>query len=65
MWSRNAARSSTVWPLRIAVTIGAVVGTVAGARVLKRIAQPVFRRVIAVLLFVLCIYMIRAGGKQD
>jgi uncharacterized membrane protein YfcA len=32
---------------------------------LKRIPQTLFRRVIAILLFVLGVYMILAGGKQD
>ncbi len=54
-----------VWPLLVAATIGVVLGTVMGAQVLKRIAQPVFRRAIAVLLLALGVYMILAGGKQD
>jgi uncharacterized membrane protein YfcA len=54
-----------VWPLLAVSTVGVVVGTAAGARVLKRIPPSVFRRVIAVLLFALGIYMILVGGEQD
>ena len=54
-----------IWPLLIAATIGVVLGTVLGTPMLKRISQPVFRRVIAVLLSVLGTYMIVTGGKQD
>jgi len=54
-----------VWPLLVAATAGVVVGTALGARVLKRIPQTIFRRLIAVLLFALGIYMTFAGGKQD
>jgi len=54
-----------VWPLLVAATTGVVVGTALGSRVLKRIPQTIFRRLIALLLFALGIYMIFAGGKQD
>ena len=49
----------------VAATAGVLVGTALGARVLKRIPQTIFRRLIAVLLFALGVYMIFAGGKQD
>ena len=52
-----------VWPLLVAATAGVVVGTALGARVLERIPQRTFRRLIAVLLFALGIFMIFAGGK--
>lgn len=54
-----------VWPLLAIATIGVVIGTAVGSRVLKRIPQTVFRRVIAVLLLGLGVYMIGAGGKED
>lgn len=54
-----------VWPLLVAATAGVVVGTALGARVLKSIPRTIFRRLIALLLFALGIYMIFAGGKQD
>jgi hypothetical protein len=53
-----------IWPVLIAATAGVVVGTAAGARLLRRLPQRVFRRSIAVLLFALGIYMILAGGNE-
>lgn len=38
------------WPLILALTGGVVVGTVLGAPVLRRVPEPLFRRVLAVLL---------------
>jgi uncharacterized membrane protein YfcA len=54
-----------VWPLLVASTFGVVVGTAVGAGILKRIPQPIFRRIIAVLLLALGIYMILMGGTHD
>jgi hypothetical protein len=53
-----------IWPVLIAATAGVVVGTAAGARLLRRMPQRAFRRSIAVLLFALGIYMILAGGNE-
>lgn len=50
------------WPDLVVATIGVVVGTALGTRVLGRIPERVFRRVIAVCLLGLGIYMIAAGG---
>jgi hypothetical protein len=51
-----------VWPLLLAATVGVVIGTAAGARLLQRISQRIFRRSIDVLLCALGIYMVLAGG---
>jgi uncharacterized protein len=50
-----------IWPLVLTATLGVVVGTALGARVLGRLPQQVFRRVIAVLLIALGLYMALAG----
>jgi hypothetical protein len=50
------------WPLVLAATIGVCIGTVIGSRVLPRIERTTFRRIVAVLLFALGIYMLAAGG---
>jgi uncharacterized membrane protein YfcA len=52
-----------VWPLVLTATAGVVVGTALGTRVLGRLPQRAFRRVLAVLLIALGGYMIVAGGK--
>jgi uncharacterized membrane protein YfcA len=58
-WREIAA----IWPLLAIATLGVVIGTALGTRVLDRIPQRAFRRVIAVLLFVLGVYMALAGGS--
>lgn len=50
-----------IWPLVLTATLGVVVGTALGARVLGRLPQQLFRRVIAVLLIALGLYMAIAG----
>lgn len=52
-----------VWPLVVIATVSVVVGTALGTRVLGQLPQRVFRRVIAVLLLVLGMYMATAGGR--
>jgi uncharacterized protein len=57
---RDIAR---IWPLLVITTLGVVVGTVIGTRLLSRFPQHIFRRVIAVLLLALGIYMLVAGNR--
>ena len=44
------------WPLIVALSIGAVVGTFLGGRALRRMSDAVFRRVVGVLLLALGAY---------
>ncbi len=55
---RNMVR---VWPLVLTAAAAAVVGTALGTRVLGRLPQEHFRRVIAVLLILAGLYMAVAG----
>ena len=48
------------WPLIISASIGVCVGTAIGSRLLARIPRSMFRRIVAVLLFALGIYMLAA-----
>jgi uncharacterized membrane protein YfcA len=50
-----------VWPLVLVATAAVVAGTALGTRVLGRLQQATFRRVIGVLLVTLGIYMAVAG----
>jgi len=50
-----------IWPLVVTATAGVVIGTLLGTRMLGRIPQQAFRRVIAVLLVALGLYMAIAG----
>jgi len=54
---------AAVWPLVLTATAGVVIGTAFGARVLGRIPERTFRRIVAVLLLLLGIYMTLAGGR--
>jgi uncharacterized membrane protein YfcA len=50
-----------VWPFVLTATLGAVVGTALGTRVLGRLPQSLFRRIVAVLLLLLGIAMLAVG----
>src|SRR5438128_3350700 len=45
-----------LWPLIVLLAIGAVIGTLAGGWVLRRMPEPIFRRVVGVLLLALGAY---------
>lgn len=51
----------SIWPLVTVATLGAVLGTAIGVRVLGRIPPVAFRRVLALLLLALGVYMIAVG----
>lgn len=42
-----------LWPLLLSATAGAVLGTIAGSRVLKRIPEPLYRSVVSALILAL------------
>jgi uncharacterized protein len=52
---------AALWPFVFVATIGVVIGTTFGTRLLGRVPQPVFRRVVAGLLVALGLYMIVAA----
>jgi uncharacterized protein len=54
---------SQLWPTIAVAAAGVVAGTVAGARLLRRIPETVFRRLVAVMLLALGIWMLAAGGR--
>ena len=49
------------WPLLVLTVVGVVAGTLAGERVLSRIPEPIFRRVVAALIIALGVYMVSRG----
>ena len=51
-----------IWILVLTATLGALIGTLFGERLLKRIPEDRFRQVVAVLLLLLGAYMITKGG---
>ena len=54
---------SALWPLLLTATLGVVLGTALGTRVLGRLPQRAFRRIVALLLIGLGGYMLLAGGR--
>jgi uncharacterized membrane protein YfcA len=58
-WQEIAA----IWPLVLIATVGVVIGTATGTRILGRVPERIFRRVLAVLLLVLGLYMAITGGE--
>jgi len=59
VYAVTAGRDLAVaWPLILIATIGVVVGTLAGSRLLHRIPERTFRRVVAVLLLALAAWLL-------
>ena len=53
---------ASIWTLVLIATIGTIVGTIFGERLLRLIPGPLFRRVVAILVLALGIYMMFFGG---
>jgi uncharacterized protein len=58
----NGPAVAAAWPIVLAMTLGVIVGTLGGSRVLGRIPEAVFRRAVGSLLVVLGAYMALAGS---
>jgi uncharacterized membrane protein YfcA len=50
-----------IWPLVATATVAAMIGTAVGTRILGRVREQAFRRIVAVLLIILGTYMSVAG----
>jgi uncharacterized membrane protein YfcA len=62
----EGARLTPLSPIIVVASIGAVIGTIAGARILKRIPAPRFRTLVGALVLTLGVYMFwRAWGGLD
>jgi uncharacterized membrane protein YfcA len=53
-----------LWPAVLAMSLAVVGGTIAGARLLQNIPQRAFRRIVAVLLIALGVYMLTLGAGR-
>jgi uncharacterized protein len=51
------------WPLVLAGTIGVIVGTAFGTKLLRWLSERTFRRIVAVLLLALGVYMLVRGAR--
>jgi uncharacterized protein len=52
-----------IWPVLLLTIIGVVLGTLAGERMLKRIPEPLFRRMVSLIIFALGVSLILHPGK--
>jgi uncharacterized membrane protein YfcA len=50
-----------LWPILAIATVGVVVGTAGGTRLLGGVPERIFRRVVALLLLALGVWMILRG----
>jgi uncharacterized protein len=57
----QGGKIALIWPQVLIATAGVVLGTLLGEHVLARMSQAVFRRVIALLLIGLGVYMALQG----
>lgn len=54
----EGAEIARLWPVLLTATIGACLGTLVGERVLRQISEPIYRRLIAVLVLSLGVFML-------
>jgi uncharacterized membrane protein YfcA len=60
----EGAESIRLLPMILSGVAGVVIGTIAGARLLKRVPERLFRRLVAVLLLALGAWMLVRGGAR-
>lgn len=54
----QASEMVKMWPILVSATVGAMIGTVAGERVLRRIPEPIYRRLVSALVLGLGLFML-------
>jgi uncharacterized protein len=52
-----------IWPLLLLATFGVVVGTLAGERILRKIPEPIFRRVLSLFILALGVSLLIHPGS--
>ncbi|MGD0999345.1 MAG: sulfite exporter TauE/SafE family protein [Candidatus Brocadiia bacterium] len=57
LWTQGRELAG-IWPAIAVLTLGVLVGTLGGARLLRRIPEPVFRRIVAGLILALGLFML-------
>ncbi len=57
-FATGSAKVFSAWPAIAAGIIGVVLGTLAGERVLRRIPEKLFRRVVSAILLAIGIYLL-------
>ncbi len=51
------AEIARLWPFLLVASIGAILGMLLGNKLLKQIPEPIYRRVVAILLMSLGVFM--------
>jgi uncharacterized protein len=54
---------AALWPFLLTATAGAVLGTLVGERLLRRIPEPIYRRLVAALVLALGVFMLFRIGQ--
>jgi hypothetical protein len=52
-----------IWPVLLLAIIGVVLGTLAGERALRRIPEPLFRRVVSIIIMALGVALLLYPGE--
>jgi uncharacterized membrane protein YfcA len=52
-----------IWPVLLLAIIGVVMGTLAGERVLRKIPEPLFRRIVSLIILTLGVALFLYPGK--
>jgi len=60
---KESGRMFSAWPAIIAAVIGVVLGTVAGERVLRKIPEKLFRRIVSAILLGVGIYLLATSPR--
>lgn len=53
-----------IWPVLLLAIIGVVLGTLAGERVLRKIPEPLFRRIVSLIILTLGVALFLYPGKE-
>lgn len=59
----QARAMAAMWPVLLAATVGTLIGTIAGERILRRIPEPIYRRVVSALVLALGVFMLLRSGR--
>lgn len=63
-WVTQGDEMRRLWPLALVATLGALLGTVAGAKLLRRIPEPLYRRVVSGIILALGVSMVLRAGVR-
>lgn len=59
----QAGEMARLWPVLLSATVGTIIGTVAGERVLRRIPEPIYRRLVSALVLAFGVFMLLRIGR--